>query len=231
MRAADKLATIGVPRWLEANLSIGSRQFHLADGRWYEIGERFLPEITRTVTRVIRPTASVELPPWEPGQDEGDYNLRVPRECPDQGYVCLDKRNVPNPLKSPDSLEICDLLAEDGTLILVKRANRSDALSHLFSQAQVAVRMLMNNPDVRERFANKVAEVAGRRIISADFKPTRLVFAILLKHGMELTTNSLFAFSQVTLAETVKELESWGVQVEVVGIKVRSLAELESTAL
>ncbi|WP_409470647.1 DUF6119 family protein [Streptomyces sp. HC307] len=44
------------------------------------------------------------------------------------------------------------------------------------------------------------------------------VFAILLKDGTDLTADTLFPFSQVTLVQTARTLEPWGVQVEVIGI-------------
>ncbi|MBB5152886.1 DUF6119 family protein [Saccharopolyspora phatthalungensis] len=229
-RASNDLATDPLIRWLEANLlSIGSRRFHLTDNQWYEIGERYLPEIVNTVTRVIRPKASVELPKWMPGEEESDYNENAPKRCPDAGYVCLDKKKVRNPLKSPDTLEVCDLLAADGTMVMVKQASASDALSHLFHQGLVAVQMLLESAEVRERFARKVHDVSGR-VIPKDFKPKRVVFAILLKKGVDLTPDTLFAFSQVALAQTVKLLEERGVEVEVVGIEADAADEVHDVA-
>ncbi|MFJ1604207.1 DUF6119 family protein [Streptomyces sp. NPDC088253] len=42
--------------------------------------------------------------------------------------------------------------------------------------------------------------------------------AILLKDGTDLTADTLFPFSQVTLVQTARMLEAWGLEVEVVGI-------------
>ncbi|MDA3649319.1 TIGR04141 family sporadically distributed protein [Saccharopolyspora indica] len=228
-RVSADLATDPLIRWLEANVSLGSRRFHLTDNQWYELGERYLPEIVNTVTRVIVPSASVELPKWEPGEKEGDYNANAPRRCPSAGLICLDKKAVRNPLKSPDTLEVCDLLSADGTLVMVKQASASDALSHLFHQGLVAVQMLLGNAQIRERFVRKVQDVSGR-IIPKDFKPKRVVFAILLKKGVALTPDSLFAFSQVALAQTVNLLEEWGVEVEVVGIEAGTVDEVDEVA-
>ncbi|QWF81874.1 TIGR04141 family sporadically distributed protein [Amycolatopsis sp. CA-230715] len=218
----DRLAKAKAIRFLETNVSIGSRRFYLTDGTWYELGEQYQPEIVRTVTRVINPDA-VNLPAWQLHQDEAAYNYGVPNELPAEGYLCLDRRNVSNPLKSRNSLEICDLLAPGNTLIMVKRAHGSSALSHLFHQGLVAVQMLQNSAQVRKRFAEKVSEVSkGRVTISESFVPERVVFAILLKKGEQLTPDTLFAFSQVALAQTVKLLEEWGVRVEVIGIEAEA---------
>ncbi|MCX4773716.1 DUF6119 family protein [Streptomyces sp. NBC_01285] len=51
-----------------------------------------------------------------------------------------------------------------------------------------------------------------------NFHPKRLVLAIHLKTGAELTPDSLFGFSQITLAQTAKALAARGVSLEVVGI-------------
>ncbi|MFD7183266.1 DUF6119 family protein [Streptomyces sp. NPDC059904] len=101
---------------------------------------------------------------------------------------------------------------------MVKRAKGSDALSHLFSQALVAVQTLRNSPEGRERFAEKVAAARQGHGLPEDFRPSKVVFAILLKDGTDLTADTLFPFSQVTLVQTARTLETWGVQVEVIGI-------------
>ena len=60
--------------------------------------------------------------------------------------------------------------------------------------------------------------------------PKRVVFAVLLKNGEQITPDSLFAFSQVALAQTVRDLEEWGVKVELLGIKAEEPEAILSTA-
>ncbi|GAA3363055.1 hypothetical protein GCM10020366_53460 [Saccharopolyspora gregorii] len=50
------------------------------------------------------------------------------------------------------------------------------------------------------------------------------MFAISLKKGKQLTQYTLFAFSQVALAQTVRLLEAWCVKVEVIGIEAEEAA-------
>ncbi len=88
-------------------------------------------------------------------------------------------------------MEICDLLSPDDVLVMVKRAKGSDALSHLFSQALVAVQTLRNSPEGRERFAEKVAAARQGHGLPEDFRPSKVVFAILLKDGTDLTAYAL----------------------------------------
>jgi uncharacterized protein (TIGR04141 family) len=54
--------------------------------------------------------------------------------------------------------------------------------------------------------------------VTEDFTPKKVVYAILLKKGQELTSETLFPFSQVTLAHAARILRSHQIDVEVVGI-------------
>ncbi|MCZ0989531.1 TIGR04141 family sporadically distributed protein [Streptomyces diastatochromogenes] len=218
--AADLPAATKALRWIEAETSLGERRFCLLDQSWYEIGAIYRAEVKNVISRVISPTPSMSLPPWPRGVDEETYNRKLSEASEGRGFINLDRAYVKNPLKRRDVLEVSDHLTPDGTLVLVKPAHgRSGPLSHLFNQGLVAVQMLQNSAAVRAEFARVVRERSGgRRRLPENFVPRRLVFAIHLKRGTELTPDTLFAFSQVTLAQTVKTLQQWGVTVEVIGI-------------
>ncbi|GAA2539166.1 MULTISPECIES: TIGR04141 family sporadically distributed protein [Streptomyces] len=212
----DEIWTSSALRWIEAEVFLGPRRFFLMDGHWYEIDHEYLRTIRSHVERLITATPSVDLPPWVLGEKERTYNESVPDRRP--GYVCFDRDNVRTGLHRGNGVEICDLLSPDNVLVMVKRAKGSDALSHLFSQALVAVQTLRNSPEGRERFAQKVAAARKGSGLPEGFRPSKVVFAILLKDGTDLTADTLFPFSQVTLVQTARTLEAWGVQVEVIGI-------------
>jgi len=213
---ADEIWTSSALRWIEAEIFLDVRRFFLMDEHWYEIDQEYLKAIRSHAERLISDTPSVDLPPWVLGEKERTYNASVPDQR--SGYVCFDRDNVQTSLHRGNGVEICDLLSPDDVLVMVKRAKGSDALSHLFSQALVAVQTLRNSPEGRERFAEKVAAARQGRGLPEDFRPSKVVFAILLKDGTDLTADTLFPFSQVTLVQTARTLEAWGVQVEVVGI-------------
>lgn len=216
--AQDALASTTVLRWIEANLSLGSRRFCLLDGEWYEMGAAYLDSVRNTVARLFPTSPSVDLPPWRDGDTERSYNDHVPDQV--DGFVCMDRKNVKNPLRPTTEFEVCDLLSTDGTLVMVKHAHGgSGPLSHLFSQGLLAVQLLQKSAEVRAEFARRAFEESkGKHVLPDDFMPRRVVFAILLKHGTVLTPDTLFPFSQVTLAQAARTLELWGVTVEVVGI-------------
>ncbi|MER6007428.1 DUF6119 family protein [Nonomuraea angiospora] len=51
--------------------------------------------------------------------------------------------------------------------------------------------------------------------------PTKVVLAILLKDGTELTADTLFPFAQVALLHTAAVLLAWEVTIEVVSVRSR----------
>ncbi|WP_416978788.1 TIGR04141 family sporadically distributed protein [Streptomyces sp. T028] len=215
--AVDALAVTSALTWLEAPVSLGSRRFFLMDGEWYEVGAAYVEECRAGVAALFSRSPSLSLPAWGDGESENTYNNRVADDRP--GWVCLDTKNVVNPLRPRDQVEICDLLVPDGTLVLVKRAAGSGPLSHLFSQARVAVELLQESAQVRAEFTAKVARLSGGKILLPDdFTPKRIVLAVLLKNRENLTPESVFGFSQITIAQTAKALAVRGVTVEVIGI-------------
>ncbi|MEO3751835.1 DUF6119 family protein [Streptomyces sp. B6B3] len=217
---SDRLTRDRALRWLEAEIGLGPRRFFLLEEDWYEADQAYLASIEAAVCRLIPPVPSLDLPAWPEGNDEKDYNRLVPVERP--GFVCLDRDNVRTRLHRGNGVEVCDLLAPDGTLVMVKQASGSGPLSHLFNQGVVAVQTLLNSPEAREGFAHKAAAVP------VDYRPKKVVFAILLKSRANLTPNTLYPFSQITLVHTARTLESWGVSVEVIGIPRADAVEGEA---
>lgn len=229
--AMDHLSTTSALKWIEALVSLGARRFYCLDGAWYELGAAYLRALRETVTPLFPADPSLHLPAWQYSLDvnkkgktvrrpirEASYNEQAAKNRP--GWVCLDQKNVNNPLKATNAVEICDLLTPDNTLVLVKKAHDSAPLSHLCYQAHVAVELLQQNPSVRAQFAQQVhVQSDGRRTLPEEFTPRRVVFAILLKAGEKLTPDTLFPFSLITLAQTAQALNARGVQVEVVGIE------------
>jgi uncharacterized protein (TIGR04141 family) len=203
--------------WIEAALPMGPRRFFLLDGAWYEIAAGYLTAMRARVERLLGQIPSLDLPKWSPGSDERRYNEHVQDARP--RYICLDRDQVRAGLHREHGFEACDLLGPGNELIHVKRARESSPLSHLFSQALVSAQALATSPDARALFTAKVRAHPKGRDLPADFQPKKVVFAILLKNGEKLTTDTLFPFSQVTLASTAQELESrYQIPVEVIGI-------------
>ncbi|CAM5609839.1 hypothetical protein SCHAM137S_07775 [Streptomyces chartreusis] len=185
------------------------------DGEWYEIGSAYLEEIAAAVAGLFPSAPCFDLPVWKQGDSENEYNA-LAKAC---GWICLDTKNVANPMRRTDQVEICDLVTDENTLVLVKRADSSRPLSRLFSQARVAVELLYESDDVRAQFAAMVLkESDNEHTLPEDFTPKRVVIAILRKNREERTPESILGFSQITIAQTAEALATRGVTVEVVGI-------------
>jgi uncharacterized protein (TIGR04141 family) len=105
----------------------------------------------------------------------------------------------------------------------VKRATGSAPLSHLFNQACVSVQGLEGSPTAHTRFKELVRQLGGGRELPIGFLPTKVVFAILLKDGDTITTETLFPFAQIALVQAARALQSARLPVEV---EVRAI-ELE----
>ncbi|MGH3319258.1 MAG: TIGR04141 family sporadically distributed protein [Streptosporangiaceae bacterium] len=215
----DPLGGARAIKWLEANLSRGSSRFFLLDGEWYEIGAEYVRAMRDEIVGLFGVGPSLDLPTWDMRRDryEEDYNAFVPGARP--AFVCLDRKKVRNPLGRTSGVEICDLLGPDDELIHVKRAERSAPLSHLFAQGLVSAQTLINSSDARARFVDRVRDEGKGRVVPPDFVPKKVVFAILLKGGEQLTPDTLFPFSQATLAQTARILRSYQIAVEVMGIR------------
>lgn len=118
------------------------------------------------------------------------------------------------------------LLCVDGRLlgptdepVHVKQAKGSAPLSHLFNPALVSTQTLAFAPGTGPEFARVVAKFGGGRVIASDFEPKKVVLAILLKRGAPLDVDTLFPFSQVTLAHTATVLhQRHRAELEVIGI-------------
>jgi uncharacterized protein (TIGR04141 family) len=222
----ETLGQTSAKRWIQASVSLGSRKFVYLEGEWYELGAAYLAQLRQDVERLLTPSPSaVTLPEWRKlpdGTYEGEsaYNDRVADDDP-TGFVRLDRRLVSSQPGRRSGIEIADLLGPNNELIHVKKASSSAPLSHLFAQGLVSAQALFHQVDVRRDFAALVRRHGRGRGVPEDFTPKKIVFAILLKAGEDLTVDTLFPFAQVALRQVAFDLEG-RVEVEVIGIRATS---------
>jgi len=214
------LACADSDHWLEANLSLGSRRFVLLDGEWFEIGAEYVRTSRDAIARLFPANPCVALPAWSlpSRRTERSYNESVAARFPGQ-FLCLDRnQGMRSPLGRRSSLEACDLLGPGNELIHVKRASGSAPLSHLFFQGLISAETLMASAAAREQFAAAVAALPRGRVLPEAFRPRKVVYAILLENGKQLSADTLFPFSQASLAHAARTLGMYGIDVEVIGI-------------
>ena len=123
-----------------------------------------------------------------------------------------------SPLGARSSVEACDLLGPANELIHVKRASGSAPLSHLFFQGLISAETLKASATARDQFAAAVAALHRGRVLPKDFTPRKVVYAILLENGNQVSADTLFPFSQATLAHAARTLRMYDMSVEVIGI-------------
>lgn len=111
----EPLGSARALNWLEATASRGPRRFFLADGRWYQIGTAYIDSIRQQVEMLISAAPSLDLPAWDPRQDERRYNQHV--QDVRAGYLNLDRDLVRAGLHQHTGFEVCDLLGPDNELI------------------------------------------------------------------------------------------------------------------
>ncbi|MCH0538160.1 TIGR04141 family sporadically distributed protein [Streptomyces sp. MUM 203J] len=207
-------AQVRAHKWITAEIPLDTSRYFHHEGRWFEIGDHYLEGVRAEVDTLLAAPASCPLPPWrtDHGTEEA-YNL----EAAESGYLCLDRQLI-RTAQHPHGFEAADLLAEDGTLVHVKRAASSAPLSHLFAQGRVSAEALRFDAEARAEFVRRVREQHPGHPISQDFTPRKVVYAVSLKSGKTLTTRNLFTFAQVSLLQAVRALRTQGIDVAVVDI-------------
>ncbi|MGV9416354.1 DUF6119 family protein [Streptomyces sp. NPDC003674] len=207
-------AQVKAHKWITAEIPLDSSRYFHHEGRWFEIGDQHLEGIRREVDTLLTTPAGCPLPAWTAGlATEEEYN----QEAAKQGYVCLDRRLI-RTAQHPHGFEAADLLAQDGTLIHVKRAASSAPLSHLFAQGRISADALRYDAEARAEFVRRVRERRPGHPVGEDFTPRKVVYAISLKGDEALTTKNLFTFAQVSLLQAARALRAQGIDVAVVGI-------------
>lgn len=116
----------------------------------------------------------------------------------------------------PRGIEHCDLLGPGDEFIHVKELRGSDEASHLFSQALVATDQLLLDGEGRQRFAEKFKALSGGARAAPEH-PKTVVLGIAGRG--QVTVDTLFTFSQVTLVRLVRHLEGRGVKVRITSIE------------
>jgi len=208
--------------WIEATIHDGPGMYVLRGGRWYEYGARFLDEVRRTVSELLEKGSSVDLPPW-PLTAEGkpfsekDYNYEIVTDH-NPLLLPLDTKTAVTPVHDGKGVELCDLLGPNDELIHIKQAASASKLSHLFIQVRAAVESLQNEPEAREWFRERVAELAPDRR-PPQLPPRTVVFGIRLSAHSEVTFDTLYPLARVELYRTAVALRRSNVDVQVVGIR------------
>lgn len=218
---AERLSRkVPADHWLTAEVSEASVHYFYWQGQWYEIGAEYLATVESRIAELLARPASVTLPPWTKSggsekHDEDWYNKEIARQ---DGYVLLDKDTVHTRRLRGGGLEIADALGPTDQFVCVKKADSTAPLNHLFAQGRVAIETLRYDHEAREKFLAKLQERAPDRPLDTSFSTPVLVFGIMLRDGIPVTVDSLFAFAKISLLHTATMVEGMGARLEIVSI-------------
>lgn len=205
---------IPVINWLFYETHLNSERYCFFDSKWYAMDTNYAERIKARVTDIFARSSPVQLPDWNVTKypEELSYNRKA---ASDIGGTLLDSCLL-RTAQSPTGFEACDIITPDGDLIHVKHVNNSTLASHLIAQAYVSTQALLHDNEAYQKLRERVGEKGGNTDLLPD-RPTSVVLGIARKGG--LTANSLFSFSQVTLARLDSWLKYSGIELSVVSIK------------
>jgi uncharacterized protein (TIGR04141 family) len=179
-----------------AEIDLGDTSFVLAAEEWYAVVRDFVQRVNAEVAAI--PVAGIDLPPFRPGESEGDYNTRAA----EAENLYLFDRALVRFQGERGRVEFCDLLSEERQLIHVKRRSRSSLLSHLFMQGYVAAEAFIDHRSLREQIRQRIPAIRHLVPEDAPNPPDYEVVYALIHDGGE----TLPFFSKVALATIYKQL-------------------------
>ncbi|MGH3916284.1 MAG: DUF6119 family protein [Pseudonocardiaceae bacterium] len=217
---ADRISrNVPVDHWLTTEVPDGVVHYFYWQGQWYEIGAEYLTVIESRIAELLDRPSSVTMPPWPKGHDEGWYNRQVAAQ---PGYLLLDQDTVRTGRFRGGGLEMADVLGPDGQFICVKKADKTAPLNHLFAQGRVAIETLRFDTEAREKF---LAKLPTDHPVEPSFRSPTVVYGVMLKDGVPLTSKSMFAFAKVSLLHAATVLQGMGARLEIVSISRTSSTE------
>lgn len=193
--------------WLAFETDRDGKRYCLHDGRWYLMDQDYAEKLRARTQAILDRKPSFNLPDWPLGDAESVYNHHLADEL---GGTFLDAKLIRTVLHRR-GIEACDVLTSDGVLIHVKDLKASAPASHLLAQALVSTDALLHDEEARTKLRELVKAEGGNPTSVSD--KVRTVVLGLGHHGKPLSADSLFTFTQVTLARQVAALEAQGVEV------------------
>lgn len=194
-------------KWLAFETDRNGKRYCLHDGRWYLMDQDYADKLRSKTRELLNRKPPFLFPDWPTGHAESVYNKDLAERL---GGTFLDAKLI-RTVFHHRGIEACDVLTERGELVHVKDLKASAPASHLISQALVSTDALLHDEDARTKLRELVTAEGGDP--ASVPQKVHTVILGLAHHGKPLSADSLFTFTQVTLARQVAALESQGVTV------------------
>lgn len=218
---------------ISGQFEFNGNTYIVSEGDYYLVDEDFLSDLDNFISAIS--DAKYELPIAKKDPPEGEYNELASNSS--SHYLLLDKRTVRLNSKT-SSIEICDILTEDGAFIHVKRKLGSSSLSHLFAQGSVSADLLLMSIEYRRKTDEMIAKAeldrvknTGDESFNGKFprfsdravspREHEVVYAVAAKWAGRELVDALPFFSKVNLRRHIEDLTRMGYPV--------SFARIETT--
>lgn len=201
-------------RCLYAELKIGTEQYLLRNGHWYQAEASFVESINDFLERHVRPYPH-DLPTYGAGRED-EYNLATSQG--DTSFTLMDKNNTKLGGRY-DKIEFCDLIKNNTDLIHVKYYRSSSTLSHLFAQGLVASEAFIKDEEFRKKINEKLPNCIrlDDPLPRPDASSYNVVYAIATNKSLP---SELPFFSKVILRNSLRTLTAIGFNVFLAKISV-----------
>lgn len=198
-------------RCLFGELSIDGKSYCVNSGKWYQIDPDFVSQINADYNQT--PISNIEFCGYEAEHKcEHDYSKAFADLHPEE-YILMDGRNITYG-GGHSSIELCDLLSAQKTLVHIKPYAGSSTLSHLFNQATVSAELIKSDPAFLSLANAKIAEISTNddyQLLSTD--RFNIVFGIISYDEGERP--HLPFFSKVSFRYTKQRLLAFGYSVSI----------------
>lgn len=191
---------------VHATLKLGSDIFTINNGSWYKLESSFVNRINNEISNIsaekyrlpkqVR-NAALKL------ENEGEYNARISKDFSSR-YTLMDKKLIP--IVGHSTIEVCDLLRRDRTLICVKPwGGKSASLSHLFQQAIVSAQFISESAQYVKQVKDRIHDAGFKKIWEDVCKDdNRPKFLLATLRG--IPKEDLPFFAKVALVNCTKTL-------------------------
>jgi uncharacterized protein (TIGR04141 family) len=188
---------------IHGTLDYNNSTYVIHGGEWFCLDRDYVKEVEDQLAQVLE--SKFSLPEVGLKESEPQYNERITKDSGGELFK-LDANLVQHGQKG-SKIEVCDILSRDCVIACVKPWGKgSSSLSHLFQQAVVACKLIVND----KVFVNKVADkLSGDFSIAwnliCDEKDIEVVLAVL--RGPAKEKLPFFAkLALVTCANNLREM-------------------------
>lgn len=213
----EKINIANIYKCLVFETLIEDRKFVLCFGDWYEVNKKYYDIIKEKVDKIS--TSNINLPPFNYGEKEENYNERVSNQNPN--YILMDQKNYQPKEYGKSKIEICDIFTSNNKLVHVKIAKGSSSFSHLFAQGLVSAKLLANDNNVIDFINKNICKKSTFPILDRDKsnEDFEIVYAIIDKRNKNMNEIIPF-FSMINLVQVTENLSSMGYKFSITRIPV-----------